>query len=235
MENDMNVKRSLPQGSSSTGLLNRIVAAVFFATLIPSMAAQAPAAPAGRQGPPPTPPTAGAHLEIIDGSSGTYRVQEQLVGINFPSDAVATSPTVAGTLVIAPDGSIVTAQSKLTIDLRALKSDQDQRDNFVRTRTLETDKFPYAEFAPTRVEGIPAMIPTQGQVGFTLTGNMTIHGVTKEVAFKGIATFREGTVAGRAKTDFTFATFGLTKPAIGRLMGVDDKIELEVVFRFKRS
>ena len=239
MENHMNVKRSLPQGSSSTGLLpgllHRVVAAVFFATLIPAMAAQAPSAPAGRQGPPPTPPTAGAHLEIIDGSSGTYRVQEQLVGINFPSDAVATSPTVAGTLVIAPDGSIVTAQSKLTIDLRALKSDQDQRDNFVRTRTLETDKFPYAEFAPTRVEGIPVMIPTQGQVGFTLIGNMTIHGVTKEVAFKGIATFREGTVAGRAKTDFTFATFGLTKPAIGRLMSVDDKIELEVVFRFKRS
>ena len=237
MENDMNVKRSLPQGSSSTGLLHRLVAAVFFATLIPSMAAQAPAAPAGRQqGPPPTPPTAGAHLEIIDGSSGTYRVQEQFVGINFPSDAVATSPTVAGTLVIAPDGSIVTAQSKLTIDLRALKSDQDQRDNFVRTRTLETDKFPYAEFSPTRVEGIPAMIPTQGQVGFTLIGNMTIHGVTKEVAFKGIATFgRDSTVNGRAKTDFTFATFGLTKPAIGRLMSVDDKIELEVVFRFKRS
>jgi polyisoprenoid-binding protein YceI len=236
MENDMNVKRSLPQGSSSTGLLHRIVAAVFFATLIPFMAAQAPAAPAGRQGPPPTPPTAGAHLEIIDGSSGTYRVQEQFVGINFPSDAVATSPTVAGTLVIAPDGLIVTAQSKLTIDLRALKSDQDQRDNFVRTRTLETDKFPYAEFSPTRVEGIPAMIPTQGQVGFTLTGNMTIHGVTKEVAFKGIATFgRDSTVNGRAKTDFTFATFGLTKPAIGRLMSVDDKIELEVVFRFKRS
>ncbi len=68
------------------------------------------------------------------------------------------------------------------------------------------------------------MIPTQGQVGFTLTGNMTIHGVTKEVAFKGIATFRRKVpVAGRAKTDFTFATFGLTKPAIGRLMGVDDK------------
>ena len=232
----MNMKRDLPQGSSSLALLNLILAAVFFATSIPSMVAQAPTAPAGRQGPPPTPPTAGAHLEIIDGSSGTYRVQEQFVGIDFPSDAAGTSPTVAGTLVIAPDGSIVVPQSKLTIDLRALKSDQDQRDNFVRTRTLETDKFPYAEFVPVRIEGLPVMIPTQGQVGIKLTGNMTIHGVTKEVAFKGIATFgRDSTVAGRAKTDFTFATFGLTKPAIGRLLSVDDKIELEIVFRFKRS
>lgn len=65
---------------------------------------------------------------------------------------------------------------------------------------------------------------------------MTIHGVTKEVTYQGIATFgRDGTIAGRAKTNFTFVTFGLTKPSIGRLMNVDDKIDLEIVFKFRRS
>jgi len=188
-----------------------------------------------RQGPPPSPPTAGAHLEIMDGSSASYRVTEQFVGINFPNDAIGTSTTVAGTLVIAPDGSIPPG-SKLTIDLRNLKSDQDQRDGFIKNRTLETDKYPLAEFVPTKITGLPVMIPTQGQTGFELTGNMTIHGVTKEVTFQGIATFgRDSTVAGRAKTSFTFATFGLTKPSIGRLMSVDDKIDLEIVFKFKRS
>jgi polyisoprenoid-binding protein YceI len=187
------------------------------------------------QGPPPTPPTAGAHLEIMDGSSASYRVTEQFVGINFPNDAIGTSATVAGTLVIAPDGSIPSG-SKLTIDLRNLKSDQDQRDNFIKTKTLETDKYPLAEFVPTKVQGLPAMIPTQGQTGFQLTGNLTVHGVTKEVTFQGIATFgRDSTVAGRAKTSFTFGTFGLTKPSIGRLMSVDDKIDLDLTFKFKRS
>jgi polyisoprenoid-binding protein YceI len=185
--------------------------------------------------PPPTPPTAGAHLEITDGSSATYRVTEQFVGISFPSDAEGTTPTVSGTVVIAADGSIGPG-SKLSFDLRNLKSDQEQRDNFVRTRTLETDKFPMADFVVTKITGVPVMIPTQGQTGFELTGNMTIHGVTKEVTFQGIATFgRDSTVAGRAKTNFTFATFGLTKPSIARLMSVDDKIQLEVAFKFKRS
>jgi polyisoprenoid-binding protein YceI len=194
-----------------------------------------PGAPGGRQGPPPAPPTAGAHLEIMDGSSASYRVTEQFVGINFPNDAIGASTTVAGTLVIAADGS-VTPGSKLTIDLRNLKSDQEQRDGFVKTRTLETEKYPLAEFVPTKVQGLPVMIPSQGQTGIELTGNMTIHGVTKEVTFQGIATFgRDSTVAGRAKTSFTFGTFGLTKPSIGRLMSVDDKIDLEVVFKFKRS
>jgi polyisoprenoid-binding protein YceI len=190
--------------------------------------------PGGGQQPPPPPPTAGAKLQIVDGSA-SYSVTEQFVGISFPNDAIGSSTTVAGTLGIAADGAVEPG-SKLTIDLRNLKSDQDQRDNFVRTRTLETDKFPMAEFVPTKIKGIPTMIPFQGQTGLELTGNMTIHGVTKEVTFQGIATFgRDGTIAGRAKTSFNFATFGLTKPSIGRLMNVDDKIALDILFKFKRN
>jgi len=80
------------------------------------------------------------------------------------------------------------------------------------------------------------MIPTQGQTGFQPTGNLTVQGVTKEVTFQGIATFgRDSTVAGGAKTSITFATFGLTKPSIGRLMSVDDKIDRDLAFKFKRS
>lgn len=169
------------------------------------------------------------------GSSATYRVTEQFAGINFPSDAVGTSQTVTGTITLNPDGSIAPG-AKLTIDLRDLKSDQDMRDNFVRTRTLQTDKYQFAEFVPTKITGVPTMIPFQGQTGFELIGNMTVHGVTKEVKFQGIATFnRDGTIAGRAKTSFNFDTFGLTKPTLARLMSVDDKIDLEIAFRFKRS
>jgi len=221
----------------SMGRMSLVVAGVLVFGCVPALVAQGPPAggPPRQATAPPTPPTAGAHLEITDGSSATYRVTEQFVGINFPNDAEGTTPTVSGTVVIAADGSIAPG-SKLSFDLRNLKSDQEQRDNFVRTRTLETDKFPLAEFVPTKITGVPVMIPTQGQTGFELTGNMTIHGVTKEVTFQGIATFgRDSTVAGRAKTSFIFSTFGLTKPSIARLMSVDDKIELEVAFKFKRS
>lgn len=239
------MKDSLVSGSKNlgTGLFRPMVCGMSLFMVASLVMAQG-AAPMGpgpgqngtgpRQGPPPTPPTAGAHLEVMDGSA-SYSVTEQFVGINFPNDAIGTSTTVAGTLVIAADGSI-SPGSKLTIDLRNLKSDQEQRDNYVKNRTLETEKYPMAEFVPTKIQGLPVMIPTQGQTGFQLTGNMTIHGVTEEVTFQGIATFgRDSTVAGRAKTNFTFSTFGLTKPMIGRLMSVDDKISLEIVFKFKRS
>jgi hypothetical protein len=36
-------------------------------------------------------------------------------------------------------------------------------------------------------------------------------------------------------TDFTFETFGLTRPQIRLLMSLDDKITLEIEFRMHRS
>jgi len=186
--------------------------------------------------PPLPPPTAGAKLDITDGSSATYRVTEQFVGVAFTNEAEGTTNLVSGSLTIKADGSIA-PDSKLTVDLRGLKSDQDQRDGFIQNRTLETAKFPMAEFVPTKITGLEKLIPSSGQAGISLTGNLTIHGVTKEVTFQGIATFnpRTNSVAGRAKTSLTFDEFGITPPKIGRLASVDNKIQLELVYRFKRS
>jgi len=200
-----------------------------------SMNAQGPGPRPGNQ-PPPPPPTAGAKLVIADGSSATYRVTEQFVGVAFTNEAEGTTNLVSGTFTINADGTIA-PDSKLTIDLRGLKSDQDQRDGFIQNRTLETAKFPNAAFVPTKLTGLDKMIPSTGQAGISLTGNLTIHGVTKEVTFQGIATFnpRNNSVAGRAKTSLTFDEFGLSQPKIGRLASVDNKIDLELVYRFKRS
>jgi polyisoprenoid-binding protein YceI len=174
-------------------------------------------------------------MEFTQGTRATYRVREQLVGLSFPDDAVGGTDSINGKLVLRPDGSIDGDQSKLTVDLRTLKSDQDMRDGYVRNQTFDTDKYPLAEFVPRRIEGIPSPLPTTGQVGFKLTGDMTIRGVTSEVAWMGYATFKDNEMAGRARTDFTFATFKLNKPQLWRLLSVDDKIQLEIEFRMKKS
>jgi polyisoprenoid-binding protein YceI len=181
----------------------------------------------------------GTRLDIAEGTKASYRVKEQLAGINFPDDAIGTTESVTGSLVLAPDGSINSAQSKLTIDLRTLKSDQSIRDVYIKTRTLETDKFPVAEFVPRRVEGLRFPLPNPErateQSGFQLLGDLTIHGVTKEVVLTGYATFSRDLVAGRATTTFTFSTFGLSKPQLARVVSADDKITLEIEFRMRRS
>jgi polyisoprenoid-binding protein YceI len=187
--------------------------------------------PGGRQQAPPKPfPLT---LTVTDGSTASYRVREQLAGISFPSDAVGSSSSLTGTIVFNKDGSIDSSASKLSFDLRTLKSDQSMRDGFIQSRTLQSDQFPMADFVPKKIEGMPN--PLNGQLGFQLSGDMTIHGVTAPVTWQGIATVDNngGMVAGRANTDFKFETFGLTPPQLARLMSVNDDIALELEIRFK--
>jgi len=200
----------------------------FFTAGMPRIFAQAQTQGLPRQ-------TTPIQLDVTDGSSASYRVQEQLAGVNFLNDAVGTTQSVTGTLMLEPDGSVNNVKSKLTIDLRSLKSDQERRDGYIQKRTLETDKFPFAEFVPRRVQGLPSPFPTSGQAGFQLTGDMAIHGMTSEVTWTGVATFTSNQVVGRATTNFNFSTFGLMKPQLARVLSVDEKIQLEVVFKFKRA
>jgi polyisoprenoid-binding protein YceI len=195
------------------------------------------AGPGGRANTPPPDPTKPQKLEIAEGTKARYKVREQLAGISFPSDAVGTTETVTGTLVVNPDGSIDATRSKLTVDLRTLKSDQQMRDGYIQRNTLESEKFPMIEFVPKRATGLPVPMPAGmgAQAGFQLIGDMTLHGVTKEATWNVVATFGNDQVAGRATTTLQFATFNLTKPSLARLMSVDDKIELEIEFRAKRS
>lgn len=195
------------------------------------------AGPGGRANTPPPDPTKPQKLEIAEGTKARYKVREQLAGISFPSDAVGTTEAVTGMLVVNPDGSIDGTRSKLTVDLRTLKSDQQMRDGYIQKNTLESEKFPMIEFVPKRATGLPVPIPAGmgAQAGFQLIGDMTLHGVTKEATWNVVATFGNDQVAGRATTTLQFATFNLTKPSLARLMSVDDKIDLEIEFRAKRS
>lgn len=199
-----------------------------------SVSAQVPApAPASAPAPAPAGPV---RLELTEGSVARYRVREQLAGISFPNDAIGTTSAVSGTLVLTASGAINPAQSKITVDLRTLKSDQDQRDGFVRgDRLLNVEKFPQIEFLPRRVVGLPWPLPSGrgAQAGFQIVGDMTVRGVTREVTWNTVATFTD-TVAGLATTQFRFDTFGLPKPQLARLLSVADDISLELEFRFKR-
>jgi polyisoprenoid-binding protein YceI len=191
----------------------------------------------GRATVPPPDPTKPHKLEVTTGTTARYKVREQLAGINFPSDAVGTTDAVTGAIVVKPDGTIDAAQSKITVDLKTLTSDQQMRDGYLQNRTLETAKFPTMEFVPRRAVGLPAPLPAamQAQAGFQLIGDLTLHGVTKEATWNVVATFGAEVVGGRATTTIDFASYNLTKPSLARLVSVEDKIDLEIEFRCKRS
>jgi polyisoprenoid-binding protein YceI len=167
-----------------------------------------------------------ASWTVTDKSKATVRVREQLVGVSLPSDAVLTATGAKGSFALNADGTFASG-SKITFDLATLSSDERDRDNFVKRDTLQVSQFPTAEFVPTKTSGLAVPLPTSGTFTFTLTGNMTIKGRTKEVTFD-VTAKRDAsdlTVTATANPTWKFGDFGMTAPSVPfRVLSVTDEI-----------
>ncbi|MCA1668284.1 MAG: YceI family protein [Thermomicrobia bacterium] len=153
-------------------------------------------------------------------------VNEKLANLPAPSDAVLTTNAIQGQLFLGADTKPVTG-AKIMVDLRTLKSDKTQRDNYIRTNTLQADQFPLAEYVVTGVDGWTGPLTDGQQSTFKILGMMTIHGVTKPVTFDTTATMQGGAVTGTATTTFKFEDFGLTPPNL-TIVKANDTIKLDL-------
>ena len=167
---------------------------------------------------------------VSNTSKATVRVREQLVGVNLPSDAVLVATGATGTFVLKDDGTF-SPDSKITFDVTTLASDQRNRDDFVKMDTLQTRQFPTATFVPTKTSGLVLPLPASGDFTFKLTGQITIHGKTKEVTFD-VTAHRSGnelTATATASPTWKFADFGMTAPSVPfRVVSIVDEIRLVV-------
>jgi polyisoprenoid-binding protein YceI len=200
------------------------------ATAAPAAPVAAPGATQPPQAPAPAPPAAGpVRFEVVPAQSkATFRVREQLAGVPAPSDAVGATNAVAGQLTLHPESGIVGDASRVTVNLAQLRTDVPLRDNFIKQNTLQTARFPNAEFVPAQATGLPNPLPPSGEHRFTLTGPLTIRGVKKDVTWDVTARREGNTIAGTATTSFKFGDFGMTPPVVGRVLSIQDEIRLEV-------
>lgn len=167
----------------------------------------AEAAPALGAGDPITDVTAlGGTWTAQPGSFAGYRVDEVLRG----NHATVTGRTDQVDAQVTLDGGSVTAAT-VTVDMASVHTDQPPRDLYFRSTALSTDEFPTATFTLTD----PATL-TDGSAEVTLTGDLTIKGVTKPVTVDAQA----GQTAADAvqvvgSIPMTFADFGVEAPSLG--------------------
>jgi polyisoprenoid-binding protein YceI len=144
--------------------------------------------------------------------------------------AVGSTSGVSGTIALTADGQLDASASKITVDLSSLKSDESMRDAFVQRNTLQTSQYPTAVFEPTQVSGLSSPLPTSGSATFQLTGNLTVHGVTKPASWTVSAQFDGQQVIGKATAPFTITEFGMSIPKAGPVLSVQDAGTLELDF-----
>jgi polyisoprenoid-binding protein YceI len=92
-----------------------------------------------------------------------------------------TTPKLTGTIVADPDDAAASSVD-LRVDLSALDTGIGLRDSHIRDEYVETKKFPQATFRSVSVAA-PAGTPIVANqpVEVSVTGDFTMHGVTKRI------------------------------------------------------
>ena len=198
--------------------------------LLTSLAALA--SPAGAQAAPAGP----IRLTLAaQGNEARFVVREQLAGAELPNDAVGVTSAITGGITLDARGMVDSSASRISVDLTTLTSDRSRRDNFIKRRTIVTDSFPTAELVVTGIRGLPATLPASGTMTLVLTGNLTIHGVTRPSTWDVTARVEGESILGQAVTRIKFGDFGMTQPRVAVVLSVVDDIRLEYDFHFVRE
>jgi polyisoprenoid-binding protein YceI len=160
-----------------------------------------------------------------------YRVNETLAE-NRANTAVGRTPQVTGTLTLA--GSQITAVD-ITADLTRLKSDDDRRDGRLREQAIETNAFPQATFhlsSPIDLGSVPADGAT---FTVTATGDLTLHGVTRQVSVPIEGRLSGDVVTVTGSIDILFSDYAIERPTSFLVLSIEDHGIMELQLHFRRG
>ena len=154
--------------------------------------------------------------KVVGGSFAGYRVDEDYLGVGVHT-AVGRTRAVSGRLLL--DGARI-ASADLRADMTQLRSDQAQRDDTLRHRAIETDRFPRAAFALSA----PFTLAAREQ---QVRGTLTLHGVQAPVmvTVSGSLAPRRLELVGHAP--IAFKDFAIAPPSVAGLVKVQAKGLLE--------
>jgi len=170
----------------------------------------------------------------FDDFSGTwagYRFDEELASIGA-NTAVGRTPDVTGTMEVA--GDEVTAVD-VEVNVTTLQSDSGTRDGALRSRGLETDQFPTATFALTQPVSLPSGLGECGTASASATGNLTIHGVTKEVTLDVDVDLSGSTAAVVGQAPVMLSDFGIDAPTGFTVLSINEQGTFEFQIFFSRQ
>jgi polyisoprenoid-binding protein YceI len=168
-----------------------------------------------------------------DGSSYVgYRVKEQLAFLDSPSEAVGRSTAVTGTMEVAGD---TVEKVRIEADLTRLTSDESRRDNAIRQRGLESDRYPTATLELAEPIKL-ATAPVQGQeVRGQGKGRLTVHGVTREVDLDLRGRWSGSTIQVVGQLPVKMSDYQIQAPRFGPVVSIEDSAAVEFSLVFERA
>jgi polyisoprenoid-binding protein YceI len=158
---------------------------------------------------------------IAGGSEAGYRVREKLAFLPAKNDAVGRTSAITGDAESTGEGdALKITKASFKIDVSTLTSDQDRRDQRIRSIGIESDRFPTATFALAE----PIALTKQK---VDATGDLTLHGVKERVTIPLQVRQSGKSLEAVGELSFPWGDFGMTAPSVAGFVSVEDTATLE--------
>lgn len=186
-------------------------------------ATQPPATEAGSE--------SGARAFRIDPTQSEVRFNaHEILGGN-PNVAVGVNSEISGDLEIDFAHPQESKLGPIEIDAASFATDNGLRDQAIRQFILQSNRFPTITFDATDIVGIPDQVKAGDTLNLQISGDLTLHGVTKNVTFDAQVTLvSTDQLQGSASGTILRSDFGLVIPNVPRVAGVEEAVELEFDF-----
>ncbi|RIK09064.1 MAG: YceI family protein [Acidobacteria bacterium] len=173
---------------------------------------------------------------VTTGSEAGYRVREKLARLPASSDAVGRTSDIKGGFTVAKEGdNLVASDIKIEVNMASLKSDEDRRDNRMKTSGLETAKYPTATFTATEPAKISLRDAQSGRGSAEVTGDLTLHGTTKKVTIPLDIQVSGSKIEIAGAKLVVMADYNITPPDVAGIVTVEPSGTLEFKVIFARA
>ena len=169
---------------------------------------------------------------VPDQSEARFLIEEILAG--SAKTVVGVTSAVSGEIRGAFGSPQAVAVGPIQVDLSTLATDNAFRNRAIRDAILQTgiDANRFAVFQPTGIEGLPAEVALGTAYVLSLSGDLTIHGVTRPVNFTAVVMpVSETRLEGTASVSLPYSDFDIRILRLPReVASVGDVVTLEIDF-----
>lgn len=173
----------------------------------------------------------GTFTLVPDQTTASFTIDEVLLG--QPNTVVGTSHDVQGSFSLDLSNPSSAQYGAITINADSFVTDDNRRNGAIRRFILQTNNPDNATvtFQPTSVDGLPASAEMGTAYNVSITGDLTLHGVTQSVTFQGqVTAVSAGEIHGSLSTSVPRAEFDLNIPNVPNVADVQDSVLLQLEF-----
>ena len=170
-------------------------------------------------------------FEIVAGESEVRFIIDEVLNGN-PNTVVGATNIVTGNIVADFSDPATADIGTIQVDISTLLTDHNLRNRMLHGRILESNEFQFVEFTPTAFEGLPETISIGTTFEVAIIGDLTLHGVTRQVTFNGTITPQsESRLEGSVSATVLYQDFEIIIIRLPpQIASVEDEVILEIDF-----